>query len=40
MDEIEAAFFYGDYSVLRELARELLPEIEDGTTTQEEIFYT
>ncbi len=33
MNEFEAAFFYGDFSSLRELISELLYENEDGTTT-------
>lgn len=32
MNELEAAFFYGDFSSLRELISELLYENEDGAT--------
>ena len=32
MDELEAAFFYGDFSSIRDLISELLYENEDGTT--------
>ena len=33
MDEFEAAFFYGDFSVLRELMREILDENVDNPDT-------
>lgn len=35
MDEFEMAFFYGDFSQLHELARQVLSEIPDETTTAE-----
>lgn len=35
MDEFEAAFFYGDYTALRELTREMLQEEVESTTAQE-----
>ena len=38
MNEFEAAFFYGDYRVLRELARELLSENGQAMWVQEELF--
>ncbi len=37
MTEFEAAFFYGDFSSLRELARAILSENVEDTDTQEEI---
>lgn len=38
MDEFEAAFFYGDFSVLRKLMRELLSENHQGVWVQLELF--
>ena len=38
MNEFEAAFFYGDYRVLRELARELLSENTQAMWVQQELF--
>jgi len=35
MDVFEAAFFYGDYSVLRQLTAELLSENSEDTSTPE-----
>lgn len=35
MDAFEMAFFYGDYSALSELTRELLAENDEDTTTAE-----
>lgn len=35
MDEIEAAFFYGDFSSLHELMREMLSENVEDTNTQD-----
>ena len=37
MNEFEAAFFYGDYSVLREMISELLYENVDEVSVPEEI---
>lgn len=37
MNEFEAAFFYGDYSVLREKIAELLYENVPAVTVPEEI---
>jgi len=37
MTELEAAFFYGDYTALHELLRNILGEKVRDTTTQEEI---
>jgi hypothetical protein len=37
MDEFEAAFFYGDFSVLQPWIREILSEIEDNPEVPEEI---
>lgn len=38
MNEFEAAFFYGDYSVLREMITELLYENVEAVTVLEEIY--
>ena len=38
MNEFEAAFFYGDFSSLRELTRELLSEKGQAMWVQQELF--
>ena len=38
MNEIQAAFFYGDFSVLRQITRELLSENSQGMWVQLELF--
>ena len=38
MNEIEAAFFYGDFSVLRLFTQELLSENSQGMWVQLELF--
>jgi hypothetical protein len=35
MNEFEMAFFYGDFSMLHELAREVLSEMSEDTDTPE-----
>jgi hypothetical protein len=38
MNEFEAAFFYGDYRILRELARKLLSQNDQAMWVQQELF--
>ena len=38
MNEFESAFFYGDYSVLREMITELLYENIEAVLVPEEIY--
>lgn len=38
MDEFEAAFFYGDFSVLHELMQKLLSENDQAVWVQLELF--
>lgn len=38
MDEFEAAFFYGDYTILRDLMREILSENDEAMWVQLELF--
>ena len=38
MNEFEAAFFYGDYSVVREMVSKLLYENVDAISVAEEIY--
>lgn len=38
MNEIQAAFFYGDFSQLREITRKLLSENGQGMWVQLELF--
>ena len=38
MNEFEAAFFHGDFSSLRELAREILSENGQAMWVQQELF--
>ena len=38
MNEFEAAFFYGDFSSLRELTRKLLSENGQAMWVQQELF--
>lgn len=37
MDELEMAFFYGDFSSVRKMISELLYENDEATSTHEEI---
>ena len=38
MDEFEAAFFYGDYTELRDLMQEILSENDQAMWVQLELF--
>jgi len=38
MNEIQAAFFYGDFSALRQITRELLSENGQGMWVQLKLF--